>query len=152
MSRKKAKSKHQRNKQTKPYSYLFHVSTQPRKVLQPYRTSFCYDFNEDRTQALLFLCSKKEIKDWIEWVIRKFPTKKFWYIQKTLSHGGYVTLYIHIVRMYSRDLEIPTPRYGNEFVVKKCVRPREIVPIRVYQYKKMDFSKLNSTLQRLNRN
>jgi hypothetical protein len=95
----------------------------------------------------LFLCPRREIKTWIDWVTGKCRDK-FYY--KKMSQGGYITLYIHVVRVYTPDLIIPSPRYGNEFVVKDRIRPRVIVPVRVSLYKKIDLSKLNSTLKRLN--
>lgn len=67
-----------------------------------------------------------------------------------MRHGGYVTLYIHVVRVYTSNLLIPNPRFGTEFVVKDRIQPRAIVPIRVSFQKKLDLSKLNSTLKRLN--
>jgi len=150
MSRKKTRSKKGRAKTRKPYTYLFHISTQPRKFLQPYRTSYCYSPDEDRTQALLFLCPRREIKDWVDWVTGKFHGKENHHTWKTLDQGGYVTLFIHVVRVYIPNLIIPSPRYGNEYVVKDRIRPRAIVPIRYSFNKRIDLSKLNSTLQRLN--
>ncbi|MHA1112200.1 MAG: hypothetical protein ACTSRE_13925 [Promethearchaeota archaeon] len=147
MSRKKTHSKKRKAKKRKLYSYLFHISTQPRKFLQPYRTSYCFDPVEDRTRALLFLCPRHEIKTWIDWVMGK---RRNGHDYKSLLQGGYVTLYIHVVRVYTPDLIIPTPRYGKEYVVKDRLRPRAIVPIRVSYIKKIDLGRLNSTLKRLN--
>lgn len=147
MSRKKRRSNNRKAKKQKKYSYLFHISTQPRKFLQPYRTSFCYDSEEDRAQALLFLCPREEIKNWMDWVSSKSREKSLY---KKLCQGGYMTLYVHVVRVYIPDLIIPFPRYGNEFVVKDRLRPRAIVPMRFYYHKKINISKLNSTLKRLN--
>ncbi len=150
MSHDKTRSKNKKAKKRKPYSFLFHISTQPRKFLQPYRTSFCYNPDEDRTQALLFLCPRREIKDWLCWVAEKFRGKENHRTMKTLYLGGYVTLYIHVVRIHTPDLIIPTPRYGNEYVIKDRIRPRAIVPIRYSLTKKINLGRLNSTLKRLN--
>ncbi|TFG18366.1 MAG: hypothetical protein EU530_09335 [Promethearchaeota archaeon] len=157
MSRAKTRSKRRKNKAKnwkvvrKPtqesYTYLFHVSTQPRKILQPNRTSFCYKPDEDRVQALLFLCPRHEIKDWVDWVAGKRRDRHDY---KFLLKGGYITLYIHAVRVFVPDLIIPSPRYGNEFVVKDRLRPRAIIPMRFSYNKKIDLSKVNSTLKRLN--
>jgi len=146
MSRTKTRSKKRKARKRKPYTYLFHISTQPRKFLQPYRTSFCYDSDEDRTQALLFLCPRHEIKDWMNWVTGKTRDRHQY---KKMDEDGYVTLFIHVVRVYTRDLIIPTPRYGEEYVVKDRLRPRVIVPVRYSFNRRTDLSKLNSTLKRL---
>jgi len=96
---------------------------------------------------LLFLCPRREVKGWIDWDIEKIRDK---HIYQTLEHGDYVTLYIHIVRVHNSNLIIPYPRIGGEFVVKNRIRPRAIVPIRVSWNKRIDLSKVNSTLKRLN--
>ena len=147
MSCKKTRSKNRKSKKRKKYCYLFHISTQPRKYLQPCRTTWCFEPDEDRTQALLFLCQRREIKDWISWVMGKIRDRhKF----TKLGHGGYVTLYIHVVRVRNTDLIQPNPRIHGEFVVKDRLSPRAIVPIRVYWTKRIELTKLNSTLKRLN--
>ncbi|MBN2156609.1 MAG: hypothetical protein JW776_11245 [Candidatus Lokiarchaeota archaeon] len=151
MSHKKKHTRKRKTKKSKLYSYLFHISTQPRKFLQPYRTTYCYDSEEDRNQALVFLCPRREIKVWIDWTIGKIRNKQCRHVQKCLQHGGYITLYIHIVRVFNPDLMIPKPRCGNEFVLRDRIRPRAIVPVRIYHHNKIDLSRLNAVLQRLNR-
>ena len=132
----------------KQYFYLFHISAQPRKYLQPYRTTWCFEPDEDRTQALLFLCPRREIRNWISWVNGKTRDS---HLFKNLHHGGHVTLYIHIVRVKYNNLILPNPRIGGEFVSKDRLRPRAIVPIRVYSYKRTNLAKLNSVLKKLNK-
>ena len=132
------------------HKYLFHISTAPRKFLQPRRTTFWgSSYDPDRWEALLFLCSKNEIRGWFDWVLKKFPNKEFWRNDKILQHGGYVTLYVHIVKVNVKDLFIPETRYGKEFVIKKALRPRKIVPVRYYPYKRTDLSGISTALKYL---
>ena len=100
MSRKKKKLKNNYTKRSKKHKFLFHISTAPRKFLQPRRTTYYGGRDDpDRWEALLFLCTKKEIKDWINWVLTKFTNNDYRRILKNFRVGGYVTLYVHIVKV-----------------------------------------------------
>ncbi len=142
--------KGRREKYRHPYRILFHTSISPRKVLHPNITSCQHEGDLDRKQPQLFLCPFQDIRTWIDWVFRKYSLTKQCALQRqVLDKNSYVILYVHLVRVDPRDLRVPKIRYGQEFIVQQAVRPIAVVPIRFYDGRSINLSKVSSRMQKI---
>jgi len=142
-----------RAKYRHPYRILFHTSISPRKVLHPKITTCQLYGDMERAQPLLFLCPFRDIRTWVDWVFKKYrPTKQKVLQRRVLAKNAPVTLYVHIVRVDPRDLGVPEIRFGQEFVVKKALRPIAVVPIRYYTGYAPNLAKVASYIQKIKAN
>ncbi|OLS15802.1 MAG: hypothetical protein RBG13Loki_0572 [Promethearchaeota archaeon CR_4] len=152
-SRKKKLGKYVEGRCTKyrhPYRILFHTSISPRRVLHPKITPCQHEGDPDRPQPLVFLCPFQDIRTWVEWVFQKHgPSKQEVLQRQVLMKGAPVILYVHLVRVVSRDLQVPKIRYGQEFVVKKAVCPVAIVPVRYYLGRSLNLAKVSACMQKI---
>ncbi len=139
-----------RQKYRHPYRLLFHVSTAPRKVLVPHRTTYQDDGDEERQHPLLFLCPLKDIKEWLGWYMGKFPRSRGKDVNQAWSGEGYVVLYVHIVRVDSARLSIPWNRYLQEFTTSDALRPVAVVPVRFYPGRPLNLSRVASRVEQVN--
>ncbi|HMF33497.1 MAG TPA: hypothetical protein VKK79_18890 [Candidatus Lokiarchaeia archaeon] len=139
-----------KEKYKRPYRFLFHISVAPRKYLQPRRTPFQSSTNdEDRSHPALFLCPLKDIKEWVGWVSGKTRNSSNECSRKRFGKGGFVTLYVHVVRVNPKELRIPDKRYCQEFILTKTLIPLAIIPIRYYLDRSLQLGKVASLVKQL---
>ncbi len=139
-----------REKYRHPYRILFHTSISPRKVLHPKITTYQIYGDLERAYPLLFLCPFKDVSHWVDWVFEKHhATKQQALRRQVLAKGAPVILYVHLVLVDPRDLDVPKIRYHQEFVVKKAVRPVAVVPIRYYAGRRPNLAKVSACLQKV---
>nr|MDO8112960.1 hypothetical protein [Candidatus Sigynarchaeota archaeon] len=137
-----------RKKYQHPCRLFFHVSAAPRKVLVPHRTTW-NGGDEERQQALLFLCPLHDIKVWTDWYLSKFPKSRSKDVRDAVCKGGRLVLYVHIVRVNPADLAIPQKRFDQEFIVRKALRPLAIVPVRFTYGKPLQLSRVFSKIEQI---
>ena len=138
-----------RQKYRHPYRLLFHVSTAPRKVLVPHRTTYQDGEDAERQHPLLFLCPYKDIKQWLSWCTGKFSRSRSHEVNQSWAGRGHVVLYVHLVYVDPARLEIPQIRFYEEFVTRDALRPAAVVPIR-YQYgKPLNLSRVASKIEQV---
>jgi hypothetical protein len=138
-----------RQKYRHPYRLLFHVSTAPRKVLVPHRTTYQEPWDDERQHPLLFLCPFHDIKQWLSWCAGKFSKPHFKEVANAFSGKGHMVLYVHIVRVDPASLAIPRRRYHQEFTTRDALRPVAIVPIRYQCDKPLNLSRVASKIEQV---
>jgi hypothetical protein len=138
-----------RQKYRHPYRFLFHVSTAPRKVLVPHRTTYQERGDDERQQPLLFLCPLRDVRQWIGWYMGKFPRSRGKDVGQAWSGEGHIALYVHIVRVDPLKLEIPRNRYYQEFTTRDALRPVAIVPIRFKSGKPLNLARVASKMDQI---
>jgi hypothetical protein len=152
-SRKKKLGKYIEGRQAKyrhPYRILFHTSISPRKVLHPHITPYQFLGDLEREQPLLFLCPFNDIHTWVDWVFGKHrPRKREAFTRKVLAKKAYITLFVHLVRVNSNDLVAPHERFGQEFVVRKALRPIAVVPIRYFEGRTPNLAKVSRCMEKM---
>jgi hypothetical protein len=138
-----------RQKYRHPYRLLFHVSTAPRKVLVPHRTTYQEWGDDERQHPLLFLCPFGDIKQWMGWYTGKFPRSRGKEVSRAWSGEGHLVLYVHVVRVDPARLAIPRSRYYHEFTTRDALRPVAIVPIRFHPGKPLNLSRVASKVEQV---
>lgn len=132
------------------WKFYFHLSNAPRKFLQPRSTPIASTLeSNERLQPLLFLTPYNRIKSWLDWTVHKLHGQKFDKGWERLDQGGYITIYVHIVRVSPEELQTPKKRYAGEFVVKRSLRPLAVVPVRYYYYRRLDLAKVSAKVKHL---
>jgi len=132
-----------------PFRILVHVSTAPRKILVPRRTTYQIPGNDERQHSLLFLCPLGDVKAWTAWYISKIPRSRLQDIARAYEKRSHIVLYAHVVRVDPADLEIPMVRFYHEYFIQKAIRPDAIVPIRYTPGKPLNLSRVASKIEQV---
>ncbi|MBN2154383.1 MAG: hypothetical protein JW839_23205 [Candidatus Lokiarchaeota archaeon] len=138
-----------REKHRHPYRLLFHVSTAPRKVLLPHRTTYQDEGDEERQHPLLFLCPLGDVKDWMSWCSDKIPRSRHKDVDRMWFGKGHVVLYVHVIRADPARLVIPRKRFLQEFISLDALRPSAIIPVRYRPGKPVNLARVASRVEQV---
>jgi hypothetical protein len=146
--------KSRKAKYRNPPRILFHTSPSPRKVLTPRRTSYSNGCPEcERWESLVYLSPFKNIKAWAWWAIERLPQPELKRAYKSHEKGDPVILYVHVVEVDPGDVHILNEAKGydniGEYVTVNAVRPRAIVPIRLYHDRPLNLSRVSAVASRI---